>query len=102
MDLKLKGKLALVTGSTAGIGKGVAQLLLQEGAAVVINGRHPEILQQTADELSVFGTCYTACGNLATKEGAQAITDAIDAIGCLDILVGNMGAYKGSLGRYHR
>ena len=39
MDLKLTGKTALVTGSTAGIGFGIAHRLLQEGASVIINGR---------------------------------------------------------------
>lgn len=96
MDLKLEGKLALVTGSTAGIGKGVAKLLLQEGAIVVINGRRLEPLQEAAGELSAYGVCHMACGDLSTPEGAQAVIDAVDALGELDVFVGNMGAYKGT------
>lgn len=96
MDLRLNGKLALVTGSSAGIGKGVAKLLLQEGASVVINGRNPESLQKTAEELSAFGKCYAACGDLSTPEGAQSVIDYVDALGELDIFVGNMGTYKGT------
>ena len=54
MDLKLNGKLALVTGSSAGIGKGIAKCLLQEGATVFINGRNADALAKTAEELSAF------------------------------------------------
>ncbi len=42
MDLQLTGKTALITGSTGGIGYGIAKVLLHEGAQVVINGRTPE------------------------------------------------------------
>lgn len=96
MDLKLTGKLALVTGSSAGIGKGIAKCLLQEGAHVIINGRNAASLQKTADELSQFGVCHMAVGDLSTAEGAQTVAAAVDAIGELDILVGNMGTYKGT------
>lgn len=96
MDLKLKGKLALVTGSSAGIGKGIAKCLLQEGAVVVINGRNETTLSKTAEELAAYGTCHMAVGDLATAEGAQAVIEAVDKLGELDILVGNMGTYKGT------
>ncbi|WP_122789205.1 SDR family NAD(P)-dependent oxidoreductase [Intestinibacillus sp. Marseille-P6563] len=96
MDLKLNGKLALVTGSSAGIGKGIAKCLLQEGATVFINGRNADALAKTAEELSAFGPCHMAVGDLGTAEGAQAVIDAVDQFGELDILVGNMGTYKGT------
>lgn len=96
MDLKLEGKLALVTGSSAGIGKGVARQLLLEGARVVINGRNAEALQKTADELSALGPCYMAVGDLTSEEGAKAVIDVVDGLGELDVLVGNLGAYKGT------
>ncbi len=96
MDLKMKGKLALVTGSSAGIGKGIAKCLLQEGATVVINGRNKAALLETANALAQYGTCHMAVGDLGTAEGAQAVIDAVDALGDLDILVGNMGTYKGT------
>ena len=79
MDLKLAGKLALVTGSTAGIGKGIAKALLQEGAVVFVNGRSEKTADAAVAELSAFGDCRPAVGDVTTAEGAQAVIDAVDA-----------------------
>lgn len=97
MDLKLKDKIALVTGSSAGIGKGIAKSLLQEGARVVINGRTEDSLNQTLAELSAFGECHAALGDIGTAAGAQAVIEKVDSLGELDVLVNNMGTYKGTL-----
>src|SRR5207253_9376560 len=51
MDLKLKGKLALVTGSTAGIGLAIATTLAREGARVVINGRSRASVDEVVEAL---------------------------------------------------
>lgn len=96
MDLKLNGKLALVTGSTAGIGKGIVKALLQEGAIVFVNGRSEKTVGAAVAELSAFGDCRPAVGDITTAEGAQAVIDAVDAAGELDVLAGNMGTYKGT------
>ncbi|MDY3618703.1 SDR family NAD(P)-dependent oxidoreductase [Agathobaculum sp.] len=96
MDLKLSGKHTLVTGSSAGIGKGVASRLLREGAVVYINGRNAQRLQKTCEELKQYGDCRMALGDAATPEGARQIMDAVDADGPLDVLVCNMGTYKGT------
>ena len=53
MDLQLGGKTALVTGSTAGIGFGIAKVLLKEGTRVIINGR----TQDSLDEAAAKSTC---------------------------------------------
>lgn len=51
MKLYLQGKTALVTGSTAGIGKAIATSLAAEGVQVLINGRHEEKVSQTIQEI---------------------------------------------------
>ena len=52
MDLKLKGKTALVTGGSEGIGKGIARLLAKEGVDVAICARRKEPLEATAKEIA--------------------------------------------------
>ena len=73
MDLKLKDKLILVTGSTSGIGKAVATALLIEGARVIINEPNAENVEKVAKELSVYGTTLMAPGDLSSTEGAQKV-----------------------------
>ena len=96
MDLKIQGKLALVTGSSAGIGKGIARMLLQEGAVGIINGRNEESLKAVQEELGRFGTCHIAAGDLAAQEGADGVIEKVGTLGDLDIIVNNMGTYKGT------
>lgn len=93
MDLKLKDKLVLVTGSTSGIGKAVAKQLLLEGARVVINEPVAENVKKVAQELSNFGTTYEASGDLSSMDGAQKVIARVDSIGELDVLVNNCGVY---------
>jgi 3-oxoacyl-[acyl-carrier protein] reductase len=93
MDLQLAGKRALVTGSSSGIGAGIARLLATEGALVVVTGRNEERLAKVASNLKATGaTVASAIGDLATDEGAEAVaTAAISAFGGVDILVNNAG-----------
>ncbi len=60
MDLQLRDKLVLITGSTSGIGKAAAKSFLQEGAAVIVNGRKQETVDRTIEELSAYGTVHGA------------------------------------------
>ena len=53
MDLQLKGKRALVTGSSLGIGVGIARMLREEGCAVVVHGRNRERTEKVASALSL-------------------------------------------------
>jgi NAD(P)-dependent dehydrogenase (short-subunit alcohol dehydrogenase family) len=93
MDLQLAGKRALVTGSSSGIGVGIARLLAQDGASVVVHGRNEERLVKVAADLEASGaTVVSALGDLATDEGADHVAAlATDAFGGIDILVNNAG-----------
>ena len=94
MDLGLKGKLALVTGSTAGIGFAIAQGLLAEGARVVINGRTPVRVAAAVERLRASGDVFGVAADMATAEGAATVVDAFNSIGKLDILVNNVGYFE--------
>lgn len=94
MDLKIKGRLALVTGSTQGIGRAVADALVAEGARVIVNGRDSGRLDETVSALSQHGEAHGILADLSTAEGAQTIVDAVSAIGAVDILVNNVGYFE--------
>ena len=93
MDVQLQGKRALVTGSNSGIGAGIAKMLAEEGASVVLHGRNLERLEKVRADLSGAGhTVAVAAGDLATDDGADAVADAAEAaLGGVDILVNNAG-----------
>jgi NAD(P)-dependent dehydrogenase (short-subunit alcohol dehydrogenase family) len=90
MDLQLKGRRALVTGSSSGIGKGIAQMLAQEGCSVVVHGRNRERAEKVAADINAAGI---AIGELSTDEGAAAVhAQALAALGDnIEILVNNAG-----------
>jgi 3-oxoacyl-[acyl-carrier protein] reductase len=94
MDLKLSGKRALVTGSTAGLGEAIAKLLAMEGVTVVVHGRDAHRAAAVADAISkVGGEAEIALGELATDEGADAVAQKAQEGGVIDILVNNAGYY---------
>ncbi len=98
MDLQLTGKRALVTGSSSGIGVGIARLLADEGALVVVTGRNEERTAKVASDLSERGaTVVSALGDLSTDEGADHVASvALEAFGGIDILINNAGGgYEG-------
>ena len=84
MDLGIESKLALVSGSTQGIGYATAKLLLEEGARVMINGRSAETLERAMGELRRHGTVYGIAADLSTGAGAQRLLDAAREIGAVD------------------
>src|SRR3954451_18464324 len=86
----LDGKVAIVTGSARGIGRGTAELLSAQGAKVLINDLDADAAQQTASEISGDTAVY---GGSPTKTGAtdELIAKAIDAFGQIDIIVNNAG-----------
>jgi NAD(P)-dependent dehydrogenase (short-subunit alcohol dehydrogenase family) len=94
MDLQLKNRKALVTGSTAGIGFAIASLLAGEGAAVVVSGRSQERvnaavkkIRQGAKNAEIAGVA----ADLGTKQGVELLTNKV---GTVDILVNNLGIYE--------
>jgi NAD(P)-dependent dehydrogenase (short-subunit alcohol dehydrogenase family) len=93
MDLGLSGKRALVTGSSSGIGAGIARMLASEGVSVVVHGRNGERTTAVVDDIRQGGgTVASAIGDLATEDGARAVAEAAcGAFGGIDILVNNAG-----------
>jgi 3-hydroxybutyrate dehydrogenase len=97
MSLKgpsLKGKVALVTGSTSGIGLGIAQTLAAEGADIMLNGfGAPEAIQAAIASVTALGVQAGYDGaNLMQPEGSASLVAKTHAtLGALDILVNNAG-----------
>ena len=92
MDLGLVGQVALVTGSSRGIGRGIAARLVEEGADVVFCARHAEALDEAVSAASGPGRAHGVVADVSTDDGAAAVVDgAVSAFGGLDIVVNNVG-----------
>ncbi len=97
MDLGIKGRRAIVTGGSSGIGYQTAKLFLQEGVRVLITGRDAAKLEKARGELAQLGEAYALVADM-TKEAdiAKMIQTAKDKLGGVDILVNNAGTmYSG-------
>ena len=94
MDLGIRGRLALVTGATQGIGRAIAEALLAEGAKVIVNARREAGVRQAVAELARSGEAYGVAADLATADGARAVLDYAATIGPVDILVNNVGYFE--------
>lgn len=93
----LKGRTALITGGSRGIGRMIAEGYLAQGARVYISARKAAACDQTAKELSAFGHCVSLPADVSTLEGAQALVAAYAKHeDSLDILVNNAGAAWGA------
>ncbi len=90
MDLGLKGKRALVTASSKGLGRGCAEALAEAGVDLVLNARGQEALEATATEIrNAYGVSVTeVAADITTEEGRAKV---LDAAGTVDILVTNAG-----------
>ena len=91
--MKLKGKVALVSGATSGMGQAIAQLFAREGASVVINGRNAQRGSQTVDEIRRAGgnATFVAADIGNADEVAQLVQQTAAQYGQVDILVPNVG-----------
>ena len=94
MDMQLKGKRALVTGSSSGLGAAIALELAAEGVSVAVHGRDRKRAEATAREVEKRGgRAVVTVGDLARDDDANAIADAaLTGLGGIDILVNNAGA----------
>jgi NAD(P)-dependent dehydrogenase (short-subunit alcohol dehydrogenase family) len=93
----VRGKTALVTGGSRGIGLMIARGLVEAGADVVIASRKAEPLEAAAAELSELGSCDAVQADLSSQEGAVTLAAAVrEHFDRLDILVNNAGANWGA------
>jgi len=93
MDLKLKGKLALVTGSTAGIGLAIATTLAREGARVIINGRSRASVDEVVALLksATGGDLQGFAGDLSIASSAEQLVRDYPGV---QVLVNNLGIFE--------
>jgi len=97
MDLGIKGKKALITGTGKGIGYGIASILAKEGANVAIVSRKQEYLEELMTEMGgVENGHYSIACDLAEEEAPKRVIEELDKnFGQLDILINNVGGTLG-------
>jgi NAD(P)-dependent dehydrogenase (short-subunit alcohol dehydrogenase family) len=94
MDLKIKGKTAFISGSTAGIGFAIAKRLLKEGVLVIINGRTTPGVNKAVAELKAIDNNYQVSGIAADFSKKEDVDALIAALPGIDILVNNAGIFE--------
>ncbi len=94
MELGLTGTRAFVSGSTQGIGYAIAEGLLREGAAVVVNGRHPDRVRGAVERLTTAVPGADVSGIAADLADAQQVQQLLDELGDVDVLVNNAGVFE--------
>jgi 3-oxoacyl-[acyl-carrier protein] reductase len=97
LDLGLTGRIALVTGASAGIGRGTAKVLAAEGAQTVLVARREDLLRSLSDEIAASGasTPMIVCADLTLPDGpADVAQRVLAAYGRVDILVNNAGGSR--------
>ncbi|SPF78010.1 SDR family oxidoreductase [Pseudoprimorskyibacter insulae] len=89
----LTGRMALVTGSSMGIGQALAKGLAEAGATIVMNARNPERLAESAAALRAEGhTVHELAFDVTDHDGVRAAIDRFEAeVGAIDILINNAG-----------
>lgn len=93
-EMKLEGKIAIVTAAGRGIGKAIALCLAEEGADVVVNSFHEETTAKVADDIKALGRRALAIPGDITKADMvlQVVEDTINEFGKVNIVVNNVGS----------
>jgi 3-oxoacyl-[acyl-carrier protein] reductase len=92
MHKRLENKIAIITGASKGIGKGIAKIFAQHGAKLIITGRHQQDLENTAGQIG--GTVIPVVADVKNLSDMQRAADtAIEQFGRIDILCQNAGIY---------
>src|SRR4030042_6174527 len=94
VSMKLKGKVALITGGTEGMGFATAEAFLREGAKVAITGRSKAKGSKAIAKLSKLGTVEFVQGDVSKAKDAKRMVDTtVRKFGGIDILFNNAGIY---------
>jgi|EP00769_Ergobibamus_cyprinoides_P000961 NAD(P)-dependent dehydrogenase (short-subunit alcohol dehydrogenase family) len=90
----LSGKLVLVTGSTDGIGRAIAEVFVRAGCRVIVNSRKADKVETAVGELrQISGNVFGCVADVSTAEGCRTIIDRVDGLGSLHVLVNNVGIF---------
>ncbi len=90
--MKLEGKIAAITGGTAGLGRGIAEAFLAEGASVALMARNPDKGAHVLDELGADDRAIFIAGDVMKQGDVESSIDKVtEHFGHLDILVNNAG-----------
>lgn len=95
MNLGIKDRLALVTGSSRGIGRAIATELAREGVRVILVARSKEALESARMQLPAPERHHTIAVDLMSDHGVSQLTEIIESIGELDIIIHNLGGSTG-------
>lgn len=99
-DPKLKGKIAIITGASRGIGREIALLFAKEGAQLVLTARNQELLEALSAEIQTLGGLKPACFPLDVKDSEKVdemVDKTLDLYSRVDILVNNAGVTRDGL-----
>ena len=86
----LANRLTLVTGSTKGIGKAIAEAFIDKSARVIVHGRNRAEVEKARDSIDAFACVH---GDLGTAEGSNGVIEQLAALGQVEILVNNAGIF---------